>query len=146
MRLKSTPLLCLLLMLAGLTNCSPRAEKAATTTPIHFEIEETTIADIHQAFREGTCTCEQLVSTYLQRIERYDQPTKLNAIVVTNSEALATARALDEEYRKLKKLRKLHCIPLIVKDNYNTIGLQTAAGSLAMKGFIPDTEPTRCGY
>jgi Asp-tRNA(Asn)/Glu-tRNA(Gln) amidotransferase A subunit family amidase len=137
MRLKSTPLLCLLLILAGLTNCSPRAEKAATTTPIHFEIEETTIADIHQAFREGNCTCEQLVSTYLQRIERYDQPTKLNAIVVINSEALATARALDEEYRKSKKLRQLHCIPLIVKDNYNTIGLQTAAGSLAMKGFIP---------
>ncbi|MHC2993268.1 amidase [Pontibacter sp. HJ8] len=139
MRLKSTPLLCLLLILLVLTNCSPKAEKAATTTS-QFEIEETTIAGIHQAFREGTCTCEQLVATYLERIETYDQPTRLNAIVVTNSEALAAARALDEEYRKTKKLRKLHCIPLIVKDNYNTVGLQTAAGSLAMKGFIPDAD------
>src|SRR5687768_9232908 len=86
MRLKSTSLLFLLLLLMTLTNCSPAAEKAATTS--HFEIEETTIAGIHQAFREGTCSCEQLVATYLQRIETYDQPTQLNALVVTNPEAL----------------------------------------------------------
>jgi Asp-tRNA(Asn)/Glu-tRNA(Gln) amidotransferase A subunit family amidase len=30
----------------------------------------------------------------------------------------------------------LHCIPTIVKDNFETIGLQSAAGSLALKGFV----------
>ena len=31
----------------------------------------------------------------------------------------------------------LHCIPFIVKDNFETTGLQTAAGSLALKDFDP---------
>jgi amidase len=127
--------LCLLL----LAQCSPKAEQSmATVTP--FEIEEATIAGIHKALQEGTCSCEQLVTTYLQRIETYDQPTRLNAIVVTNQEAISTARAMDREYQRTKKLRRLHCIPLIVKDNYNTIGLQTAAGSAAMEGFIPEED------
>ncbi|MGH9829185.1 MAG: amidase family protein, partial [Blastocatellia bacterium] len=39
-----------------------------------------------------------------------------------------------------RKLRPLHGIPIIVKDNFDTIGLQTTAGSLAMKGFIPSED------
>ncbi|WP_018478504.1 amidase family protein [Pontibacter roseus] len=136
----STILVFLSLCLLLLSRCSPVAERSSATEVIPFEVEEATIADIHQAFREGSCTCEQLVTTYLQRIEQYDKPTKLNAIVVTNQEAIAAAKALDQEYGKTKRLRQLHCIPLIVKDNYNTIGLQTAAGSLAMKGFIPEED------
>ncbi|WP_324676935.1 amidase family protein [Hymenobacter sp. GOD-10R] len=107
-----------------------------------FQLEETTIADVHQALKKGDCNCEQLVTAYLRRIEAYDQPTKLNAIILTNPQALETARQLDAEYQKTKKLRPLHCIPLIVKDNYNTAGLQTTAGSLAMKGFVPTEDAT----
>nr|WP_230407100.1 amidase family protein [Pontibacter cellulosilyticus] len=121
-----------------LSGCTPEATSSATTAD--FNLQEATITEIHQAFKEGTCTCQQLVSAYLERIEKYDQPTKLNAIVVTNPEALERARQLDEEYRKTRRLRPLHCIPVIVKDNYNTKGLQTAAGSLAMKGFKPNED------
>src|SRR6185312_4753576 len=34
----------------------------------------------------------------------------------------------------------LHCIPAIVKDNFETIGLQSAAGSLSLKGFVSDKD------
>lgn len=127
----------LYILLLG-TCSSPERGSAAATSP--FELEEITIAAIHNAFEEGSCTCEQLVSAYLHRIETYDQPTGLNAIVLTNPEALQRARQLDEEYQRTGKLRKLHCIPLIVKDNYNTKGLQTTAGSLALKGFEPQED------
>ena len=30
----------------------------------------------------------------------------------------------------------LHCVPMIVKDNFETIGLQSANGSLALEGFV----------
>ncbi len=123
----------LFLILIGSCVQSPRKAKS-------FDVEETTIAAIHQAFKAKTCTCEQLVRTYLQRIETYDQPTGLNAIILTNPEALTLARQLDAEYKKTGVLRKLHCVPLIVKDNYNTQGLQTTAGSLALKGFEPITD------
>lgn len=109
--------------------------KTVPTEP--FVLEEASIARIHRAFRAGSCTCEQVVAAYLKRIETYDQSTKLNAIVVTNPDALATARQLDQAYKKQKTLKPLHCIPVIVKDNYLTAGLQTTAGSLALKGYIP---------
>src|SRR5262249_31912195 len=106
-------------------------------TQVKFELNETTIAEIHQAIRSGRITCHQLVEAYLKRIDAYDQPTKLNSIVIVNPQALAEADRLDEEFKKTRKLRPLHGIPVIVKDNYDTKDLQTTGGSLALKGSIP---------
>ncbi|GAB3772558.1 amidase family protein [Spirosoma horti] len=111
--------------------------KAKLEAAPKFEIVETTISDIHRAFRNGSLTSEQLVKAYLERIQTYDQPTKLNSIILVNPEVIATARALDAEFRKTGKLRPLHGIPVIVKDNFNTKGLQTTGGSIALKGFVP---------
>jgi Asp-tRNA(Asn)/Glu-tRNA(Gln) amidotransferase A subunit family amidase len=77
------------------------------------------------------------VEIYLKRIEEYDQPSGLNSIVIVNPNALKRADELDEEYRRTEKLRPLHGIPIIVKDNYDTHDLQTSGGSLALKGSIP---------
>jgi Asp-tRNA(Asn)/Glu-tRNA(Gln) amidotransferase A subunit family amidase len=96
-----------------------------TLTKNAIPVVETTIATIHHALQTKTCSCEGLVSEYLRRIAAYDKPTGLNAIVLTNPEALTIARGLDAEYARTHQLRPLHCIPLIIKDNYNTKGLQT---------------------
>ena len=98
---------------------------------------ELTIAKFHSGLREGTFTCRGLVEAYLRRIEEYDQPTGLNAFVVLNPNALNRAGELDAEIRRTGKLRPLHGVPVVVKDNYDTHDLQTAAGSLAMKGSLP---------
>ena len=66
-------------------------------------------------------TAEQLVSAYLQRIEELDMSLGLNAIVLINPDAIKKAHALDKEYQQTGKLGQLHGIPMIVKDNYNTI-------------------------
>ncbi|GAB5524960.1 MAG: amidase family protein [Roseivirga sp.] len=100
-------------------------------------MEELTIAQIHQALESKTCSCEELVQKYLDRIEKYDKPTSMNSLVITNPNALQKARELDREFITTGKLRKLHCVPMIVKDNYDTYDLQTAGGSLAMKGSLP---------
>ena len=63
--------------------------------------------------------------------------TKLNAIIRINPNALARARALDDEYRKLGRLRRLHCIPVILKDNFDTADMPTEAGSIALAGSLP---------
>jgi len=125
--------------LLGGCNQSPRGRPAAAG---HFEVAEASIEEIEGALKRGDCNCEQLVAAYQARIAAYDQPTKLNALVVVNPAALATARQLDAEFRQTGQLRPLHCIPVIVKDNYNTAGLQTTAGSLALKGFAPTTDAT----
>ena len=30
----------------------------------------------------------------------------------------------------------LHCVPILVKDNYETVDMQTTAGSLSLKGMM----------
>jgi Asp-tRNA(Asn)/Glu-tRNA(Gln) amidotransferase A subunit family amidase len=119
------------------TGCTDNSGRSRKSPVDDLPVVETTIAEIHRAIRSGRLTCRELVETYLKRIETFDQPTKLNAIVVINSNALKRADELDEEFRRTKKLRPLHGIPLIVKDNYDTKDLQTSGGSLALKGSIP---------
>jgi amidase len=105
--------------------------------PGHFPVVEASISAIHEAMREGDLTCRELVEFYLRRIEAYDQKTGLNAIVVTNPGALNRAEELDREFAETGRLRPLHGIPVIVKDNYDTVDMQTTGGSLALKGSIP---------
>ncbi|MCJ8165910.1 amidase family protein [Pontibacter sp. E15-1] len=140
MRAKHIPLTLFLLFTLLISGCVQQPSSTAAKKKKPFDVEEATIAEIHQALQEGACSCEKLVTTYLNRIKSYDKPTKLNAIIVTNPEALSIARQLDQEYAQTGKLRNLHCIPVVVKDNYNTKGLQTTAGSLAMKGFAPSSD------
>jgi amidase len=116
---------------------SAAARSAATRSPGKFEVVEATIAETKEAIRSGRVTCRQLVEAYLSRIRAYDQSTRLNAIVLVNPEALEDADQLDAEFARSRKLRPLHGIAVIVKDNYDTKGLQTTGGSLAMKGFLP---------
>ncbi len=107
---------------------------------MEINLDELTIAQAHDAFRSGSYNAEKLVQAYLHRIEQFDQSTGLNAIVVLNPQAIETAKQLDAEYAKTGELRPLHGIPVIVKDNYHTKGLQTTAGSISLKGFISDVD------
>src|SRR5579872_2713698 len=110
---------------------------AQTPAPAPFRIEETTIAQIHAAMREHRLTCHALVDAYLRRIDAYDKNgPALNAIVVVNPDAVKQADELDRRYAQSGLVGPLHCVPAIVKDNFETIGLQSAAGSLAMQGFV----------
>jgi len=129
-----TPFLVILLFLPG---CKKNDDLDGKAVKSGFTIEETTIAGIHNAIKSGQMTCRQLVEIYLKRIETYDQSTGLNSIVVINPGALERADELDAEFEQTRKLRPLHGIPVIVKDNYETKDMQTTGGSLALKGFIP---------
>jgi amidase len=101
-----------------------------------FQVEEATIAGVHQAMKAGRLTCRALVDAYLRRIDAYDKNgPALNAIVVVNPEARATADGLDRQFAQRGLIGPLHCVPAIVKDNFETVGLQSAAGSLALEGF-----------
>ncbi|HEY2849095.1 MAG TPA: amidase family protein [Gemmatimonadaceae bacterium] len=108
-----------------------------------FKIEETTITAVHAAFKAKTLTCHKLVAAYLARIAKYDkQGPAINALVTVNPDALAVADSLDRRYTKSGPVGPLHCVPMIVKDNYETKDLQTTAGSLALKGWIPLQDAT----
>ena len=100
-------------------------------------LEEATIASVHAAFEAGELTCTELVQAYLDRIEALDRSTGLNAIVVTHPGARERAAELDAAFAEGGPVGPMHCVPMIVKDNYDTSDLQTAAGSKALEGWLP---------
>jgi Asp-tRNA(Asn)/Glu-tRNA(Gln) amidotransferase A subunit family amidase len=100
-------------------------------------LEEVTIAEVHAALRARTLTCRALVGHYLERIERYDKRgPAVNAIVAVNPDALVIADDLDRRFMASGSLGPLHCVPVIVKDNYETVDMPTTAGSLSLKGMM----------
>ena len=116
---------------------------AQRVAPSRFRVEEATIASVHAAFRARTLTCRALVQAYLDRIAAYDQRgPAINALVTINPQALVVADSLDAQYAKRGAVGALHCVPMIVKDNFETIDLQTTAGSLALEGWRPSRDAT----
>lgn len=115
------------------------AAPLAAQGPDRFVLEETTIAEIHEAMLAGHLTARQLVERYLARIEAYDKRgPAINALITVNPRALATADSLDALLARTGRLAgPLHGIPFIVKDNYDTHDLETTAGSLTLAGSIP---------
>src|SRR5207237_7485725 len=104
-------------------------------------VYEKNIQDLQSDLTGGRITSVKLVGAYLARIAAYDQqPPALNTIIRLNPRARADAAALDAE-RKAGKVRgPLHGIPVILKDNYNTAGLPTTAGSVALAGLVPPAD------
>jgi amidase len=121
-------LLCLLLATLALN-----AQTAA-----RFEVTETTIAQVHLAMKAGRLTCRALVGEYLKRIEAFDKNgPAINTIVLLNPDVEKQAEELDRRFSQSGLTGPLHCVPLIVKDNFETRGLRTTDGALALAGFIP---------
>lgn len=95
-----------------------------------FQIEETTIAEVHAAMQKRELSCVQLVQQYLARIERHNKA--LGAILHLNPNALETARKLDTSFAANGKFTgSLHCIPVSVKDAIDTVEMPTTGGSTA---------------
>ena len=128
---------------AGITLFAGLLVGCATVQPgsTPFRVEETTIAAVHAALRDGRVTCRDIVSQYLQRIERYDrQGPAINALVAVNPDALRLAGELDERRARGSAMGALHCVPVIVKDNMETTDLPTSAGSKSLAGFVSERD------
>jgi amidase len=103
-----------------------------------FQLMETSISDIHNAMQSGKLTCRSLVQRYLDRIKAYDQQgPAINAMLYVNPKALEQAEAMDKAFKRGTKLKPLQCIPLVLKDNFDTADMPTTGGSLALKGMQP---------
>jgi amidase len=114
----------------------------AAAQPARFRLQEATIGGIHAAFASKRLTCTQLTQLYLDRIDAYDQRgPALRSIITVNPKAMAIAAEKDRQYRaNPKAVGSLHCIPIILKDNFNTFDLPTTGGSVSMKESRPSAD------
>ncbi|MDR2452089.1 MAG: glutamyl-tRNA amidotransferase, partial [Candidatus Accumulibacter sp.] len=80
-------------------------------------------------------------SLYLARIAAYEnRGPVIHAILGLDSGALAEARALDRERREKGRRSPLHGIPVVLKDNIDSVGLANTGGSLFLEGNRPQAD------
>lgn len=91
--------------------------------------------------KAGRLTCRALVDLYLKRIEAYDKNgPAINAIVLVNPAVQKQADELDRRFQASGLTGPLHCVPMIVKDNFETAGLRTSNGALTFAKYVPEKD------
>jgi aspartyl-tRNA(Asn)/glutamyl-tRNA(Gln) amidotransferase subunit A len=91
--------------------------------------------------RERRVSPVELVQLYLERIERLDR--RLRAyITVLPEAALARARQAEAAVLRGEPLPPLHGVPYAVKDQFDTAGVRTTAGSRLLETHVPAATAT----
>ncbi|MFM0551263.1 indoleacetamide hydrolase [Paraburkholderia sediminicola] len=89
------------------------------------------------AIQSGRLNAADYVATLLARAAAL---SSLNALTTLDLDgALAAARRIDALPVADKARLPLAGLPIVVKDNINTAGMQTSAGTPALEGFVPKT-------
>ncbi len=119
-----------LFLVAALAATSAVAQTAPTN------LNEKTVAELQSMMASGQLSSAQLTQYYIDRILALDQNGPgVNAVIELNPDAIAIAKALDQERRAGKVRGPMHGIPVLLKDNIDTGDrMQTTAGSFALFG------------
>jgi len=122
-------------LLALVVGVSGAAADPPHTKVAGIDVDQTTIPELQELMDSRRLNSVQLTNFYLRRIRQLN-PT-LKAVITVSPTALSDARAADAA-RRSGDDRPLLGIPIIVKDNINTTGMPTTAGSWALAGNMPD--------
>ena len=135
--MKRKPTLTLLLGIL-LIACQP-AKDESVSADTHAYLEEITIRQLHQGYREGKYTITTVVKDYLARIDAIDKNgPKINSVICINPEALQIAEQLEKEWKEGKIRGPLHGIPIILKDNIDTHDkMPNTAGAIVLRNSFP---------
>ncbi|KAM9676475.1 glutamyl-tRNA(Gln) amidotransferase subunit A, mitochondrial isoform 2-T2 [Dama dama] len=99
-----------------------------------------TLREVSAALKQGQVTPTELCQQCLSLIKK----TKfLNAYITVSEEvALKQAEESEKRYKKGHSLGDLDGIPVAVKDNFSTSGIETTCASNMLKGYVPPYNAT----
>ncbi|XP_045862885.1 glutamyl-tRNA(Gln) amidotransferase subunit A, mitochondrial isoform X2 [Meles meles] len=99
-----------------------------------------TLREVSAALKQGQITPTELCQKCLSLIKK----TKfLNAYITVSEEmALKQAEESEKRYKKGRSLGDLDGIPIAVKDNFSTSGIETTCASNMLKGYVPPYNAT----
>jgi amidase len=129
-----TTLLALLFGVSGAAAPSALAANPPNTKVSGIDVDATTIPQLESLMNSHRLNAVNLMNFYLHRIRQLNP--ELHAVITVSPTAHADAVAADAARRKGDH-RPLLGIPIIVKDNIDTAGMPTTAGSWALAGSTP---------
>ena len=92
------------------------------------------------ALRSGEVSVESCVQSALRRLHDCKD---LNLVTWQSDEGvLAAARAVDRRRKRGERLRPLAGAPILIKDNINTVGFATTAGTEGLENYRPTVDAT----
>ncbi len=95
-----------------------------------------TISKIHEMLVSKQCSCTELTKSYLDEIEKSNG--ELNAYVnITGEEALKAAEQVDKKISGGEEIGMLEGVPMTLKDNISTKGIETTCCSKILTGYKP---------
>ncbi|CAE6442977.1 unnamed protein product [Rhizoctonia solani] len=111
--------------------------------PKYPDLYEASILELQSGLDRCQFSSVDLVKAYLARIEEVNlKGPKLRAVIETNPNAVLQAASLDAERKRGKKRSPLHGIPILIKDNIASKGMNNTAGSHALFGSIVPGDAT----
>jgi amidase len=119
--------------------CKTPVNNKSEKKPDNSWVEELTISQLQQGYKEHKYTVKEVVQVYLDRISELDKNgPRLNSIIVINPDALAIAEELDKENAAGKQAGSMFGVPVILKDNIDTHDkMPTTAGATVLKNSFP---------
>jgi len=96
-----------------------------------FDPFEATIDKVREAILSRRTTCRQIVQAFLARISVINPI--INAIICLNPKVLEEADATDYALAHGDSPGALVGVPVLLKDNFNTINMKTTGGCRALK-------------
>lgn len=112
---------------------------AQNATGIAFDAREATISSVHHALLSGHTTCTEVVGAFLGRVQALNP--QINAVLSLDSASLSVARDLDARLNSQNyTLPPLFCIPILLKDNFDTANLPTTGASVRLADSRPSED------
>ena len=103
-----------------------------------YDVRECTIEGVHNALYNDLTSCRSIVESFIARIQAYNPA--INAIITLDPNALSIADEYDDLLAAGNATRALFCIPVLVKDNYDTLDMKTTGGCLDLADSQPTTD------
>jgi len=123
---------------------APGSAPPADPSPETAELAQLGLAELAARLQRHQLSSVELVQALLRRIGAVDRDgPRLRSVLAVADDAEAAAAALDAERAGGRVRGPLHGIPVLVKDNCDTVGgAATTAGSLALAGTRPGRDAT----